>query len=32
MSLIDAINSNLKGYWDANKMKDLIDQKHTSYQ
>ena len=32
MSLIDAINSNLKGYWDANEMKDLIDQKHTSYQ
>ena len=25
MSLIDAINSNLKGYWDANEMKDLID-------
>lgn len=32
MSLIDAINSNLKGYWDANEMKDLIDKKHTSYQ
>ena len=32
MSLMDAINSNLKGYWDANEMKDLIDKKHTSYQ
>lgn len=29
---MDAINSNLKGYWDANEMKDLIDKKHTSYQ
>lgn len=32
MSLTDAINRNLKGYWDANEMKDLIDQKYTSYQ
>ena len=32
MSLMNTINSNLKGYWDANEMKDLIDQKHTSYQ
>ena len=32
MSLMDAINSNLKGYWDANEMKDLIDKKYTSYQ
>lgn len=32
MSLVDAINSNLKGYWDANEMKDLIDKKYTSYQ
>lgn len=32
MSLMDAINSNLKGYWDANEMKDLIDKKYVSYQ
>ena len=32
MSLMDAINNNLKGYWDANEMKDLIDKKYTSYQ
>lgn len=32
MSLMDAINSKLKGYWDANEMKDLIDKKYTSYQ
>ena len=32
MTLSDAINRNLKGYWDTDAMKGLIDKKHTSYQ